>query len=91
GIHQVSKMAGNLSDRGLVKWSHDGNGSEGTYLILTDYGSNIMEEKEKVLREYYGRVIHTFGKENVVQLLTLMQRLETVMNEELEHMEEENE
>lgn len=90
GIHQVSKMAGNLSDRGLVKWSHDGNGSEGTYLILTEYGSNIMEEKEKVLREYYGRVIHTFGKENVVQLLTLMQRLETVMNEELDHMEEEN-
>ena len=86
-IHQVSKMAGNLSDRGLVKWSHDGNGSEGTYLIPTEYGLNILERKEKILRDYYGKVIRTYGEENVIQLLTLMQRLETVMNEELENIE----
>lgn len=85
-IHQVSKMAANLNDRGLVKWSHDGNGSEGTYLIPTEYGSDILEKKEKILRDYYGRVIETYGKDNVIQLLTLMQRLETVMNDELENM-----
>lgn len=86
-LRQVSKMAGSLNDRGLVVWSHDGNGSEGTYVILTEYGEKILAEQEAALRNYYGNVIEAYGRENLLQLFGLMERLETVMSQEAEYAE----
>lgn len=86
-IRKTSKMVGKLRDRGLVVWSHDGNGSEGTYVTITDSGKNLLEQQETVLKEYYGRVIEKYGKENLIQLLQLMKQLETVMSSEMEGME----
>lgn len=86
-IRQTSKMVGNLRDRGLLSWSHDGNGSEGTYVTITEMGQKLLEEQEEILKKYYGRVIEKFGKENLVLLLQLMKQLETVMSSEIEGME----
>lgn len=86
-IRQTSKMVGNLRDRGLLSWSHDGNGSEGTYVTITEMGQKLLEEQEEILKKYYGRVIEKFGKENLVLLLQLMKQLETVMSGEIEGME----
>ena len=83
-IRQTSKMVGNLRDRGLLSWSHDGNGSEGTYVTITEMGQKLLEEQEEILKKYYGRVIEKFGKENLVLLLQLMKQLETVMSSEIE-------
>lgn len=85
-IRQTSKMVGKLRDRGLVVWSHDGNGSEGTYVTITDSGKNLLDRQEEVLKEYYGRVIEKYGKENLIQFLRLVKELETVMSSELERM-----
>lgn len=87
-IRKTSKMIGKLRDRGLVVWSHDGNGSEGTYVTITDSGKKLLNQQEEVLKEYYGRVIQKYGKENLIQLLQLMKQLETVMSSEMEGMEE---
>ncbi len=87
-IRQTSKLIGNLKERGLVVWSHDGNGSEGTYVTITKEGDELVEKQQAVLKEYYKRVIGKFGKDNLIQLLNLMKQLEIIMGSELEEMEE---
>jgi len=89
-IRQTSKMVGELKERGLLLWSHDGNGSEGTYVTITENGKNKLKEQEAVLKEFYGKVICKFGTENLIQLLRLMKQLETVMSSTMEEMEDGN-
>lgn len=79
-IHGVSKLAGELKEKGLVIWSHDGNGSEGTYVTITERGLKLMERQEEILRKYYGAVIDRFGKENMINLLKKVEELETVVD-----------
>lgn len=86
-IRQTSKLVGNLKDRGLIKWLHDGDGSDGTYVTITGEGDKLLEQQQAVFKEYYGKVIAKFGKDNLIQLLNLMKQLETVMSSELEGME----
>lgn len=86
-IRQTSKMVGNLKDRGLLFWSHDGNGSEGTYVTITELGQKLLNEQEELLKNFYGRVIEKFGKDNLVLLLQMMKQLETVMSSEMEGTE----
>ena len=86
-IRQTSKMVGNLKDRGLLSWSHDGNGSEGTYVTITELGQKLLNEQEELLKNFYGRVIEKFGKDNLVLLLQMMKQLETVMSSEMEGTE----
>ena len=85
-IRQTSRVAGNLKEKGLVNWSHDGNGSEGTYVIITETGQKLLEEQEQVLKKYYSKVIERFGKEDLIQVLQAMKQLETVMNRTMEEM-----
>ena len=86
-IRQTSKLISKLKERGLVKWSHDGDGNEGTYVTITDEGRKLMEQQQSVYKEYYGNVINKFGKDNLIELLNLMKQLETVMYSEQEKME----
>lgn len=86
-IRQTSKLVGKLKERGLVKWAHDGDGKDGTYVTITDEGRKLLEQQEAVYRQYYGNVIEKFGKDNLIQLLNLMKQLETVMCSEQEKME----
>lgn len=86
-MRHTSRMIKALQERGMVQWSHDGDGSEGTYVTITESGRKMLEEEEEALKKYYGRVITSYGKENLVQLLQLMKQLETVMSTEFEEME----
>ena len=86
-IRQISKMVGRLKERGLVTWSHDGDGSEGTYVMITEAGEKLLLEQEEILKKYYEKVIEKFGKQNLIGLLRLMKQLETVMNGEIEEIE----
>lgn len=90
-IRQTSKMVGDLKDRGLLSWSHDGNGSEGTYVTITETGKQLFEKQETILKNYYERVIKKYGKENLVLLLQLMKQLETIMSSEMEGEESQDE
>lgn len=86
-IRQTSKMVGELKDRGLVLWSHDGNGKDGTFVMITDNGKELLAGQEVILKEYYRKVIEEFGKENLIGLLQLMKQLDTVMSSKIEEME----
>lgn len=90
-IRLTSKMVGDLKDRGLLSWSHDGNGSEGTYVTITETGKQLFEKQETILKNYYERVIKKYGKENLVLLLQLMKQLETIMSSEMEGEESQDE
>ncbi len=83
-IRQTSRMVKALQERGLVVWSHDGDGSEGTYVTLTETGRTMLVQEEEVLKKYYGKVIARYGRDNLIQLLTLMKQLETAMGAEAE-------
>lgn len=82
-IAQTSKMMRKLRDKGLVLWAHDGNGSEGTYIAITESGIELMKRQETLLKDYYGRVTESFGEKNMMALLRLMEQLEAVMEAEL--------
>lgn len=86
-MRQISKMVEKLRDAGYVVWSHDGNGSQGTYVTITETGQSMLKSQEEILKKYYGRVIEKFGKDNLIQLLQLMKQLETVMSSEMENLE----
>lgn len=47
--------------------------------------------QEEGLKEYYGRVVEKFGKEDFICLLGLLTRLEYVMKEEAHSQEAEHE
>lgn len=83
-VRQTSNMIAGLKDRGLVHWSHDGNGSEGTYVTITEVGRQKLYEQEDILKDFYERVIEKYGKQNLIELLRLMKQLDTVMNGEME-------
>ena len=82
-ISKMSNVATNLKNRGLVIWSHDGDGSEGTYLTVTETGLKLMDKQEDKLKNYYERVINRFGLKNTVDLIGKMTALETIMEEEM--------
>lgn len=86
-IRQTSKMINELKERGLILWSHDGNGSDGTYVTITENGKRMLHEQERRMKDFYGNVIQKFGKQNLIALLRLMKQLETVMSTELEERE----
>lgn len=84
-ISKMSNVATNLKNRGLVIWSHDGDGSEGTHLTVTETGLKLMDKQEDKLKNYYERVINRFGLKNTVDLIGKMTALETIMEEEMEN------
>ena len=84
-ISKMSNVAPTLKNSGQVIWSHDGDGSEGTYLTVTETGLKLMDKQEDKLKNYYERVINRFGLKNTVDLIGKMTALETIMEEEMEN------
>lgn len=86
-IRQASSLIGGLRDGGLVTWSHDGDGRDGTYIRITELGSRKAAEQGKILSDYYGNVVKKFGKDNIVLFLQLLNELDSIMDEELGPLE----
>lgn len=86
-MRNTSHKVTELRERGLLVWSYDGNGSEGTYVTVTSTGEKLLWEQQKVCREYYEEVIARFGKQNMMELIEQMRQLECVMHQVKEEME----
>lgn len=86
-IRRVSQMVKALKERGLLTWSHDRDGSEGTYVTITESGKKLLAEEEETLQGFYGAIIEKFGRENMIQMLQLMKQLETIISAEAESLE----
>lgn len=83
-IRQTSKLVNELKNKGFIKWMHEGDGSNGTFVEITDEGWKLFEEERIRLEEFYGHVIERFGVDNMRQLLNLMKQLETIISGALE-------
>lgn len=83
-VQKASKGVRRLRDRGLITWEHDGNGSDGTYVAITETGASLLNAQEEALKDYYGRVIDIFGEERLEELLGLLGELEDAMDSALD-------
>ncbi len=81
-IGRVSRLVRTLRDRGLVVWTHDGNGDEGTYIQLTEKGANFAKEQQEKLRDFYTDIIEKFGRDRFKELLKQLYELEKIMSED---------
>ena len=98
GGELLLKKSSNLSPFSCRQSKHprsntNGNGRDDTctYQAKPPLGEKCLEEQELIVKEFYGRVIDSFGKENLIHLLHQMKELETVMTREIEQMEENGE
>lgn len=83
-IGRVSRTVRLLKERGLVLWTHDGTGSDGTYIQITDNGLALLKEQQEALARFYADVIGRFGKERFMHLLEELDELEKTMNGQTE-------
>ena len=86
----VTKLAKSLTAKGLVTWTHDGNGEDGTYLQITERGTNIAAKQQQKLKDFYETVIEKFGRDNFVEWLTATSELTDVMTKEIKKRGDEN-
>lgn len=84
---QVSRLARTLQERGLVKWKHDGNGEDGTYIQITDKGVSSAIEQQETLHDFYSGVVEKFGRERFISLFEQLRALEEIMDNEIKHNE----
>ncbi|MQM72800.1 MAG: tRNA (guanosine(37)-N1)-methyltransferase TrmD [Eubacteriaceae bacterium] len=83
-IRYVSNLSRQLQDKGLIIWKHDGDGEQGTYVMITDDGKKLVEDHQKSTQQFYSHVIEKYGQQNMIKLLDLMKQLDTVITTELE-------
>ena len=87
-IRKTAKTVRKLRDRGLIFWEHDGDGEDGTYVLITEDGRSLLENREEHIRRFFSRVIDNFGRDDTKKLLRMLKEFETVMRAELEGDEE---
>lgn len=86
-MHKVSAIARSLRDKGLVQWTHDGNGQEGTYILLTDTALDSAQSHRQAMRTYHQRVVAAYGEEKFLHLLGEITQLEEILRQEAEKLE----
>ncbi len=85
-ISKISRLVKNLQEKGYVYWEHDTMKNSGTYIYLSETGSELIRKQQKILTDYFRNIIDNMGYEKFVQVLDLMMDLENAMKEEAEKM-----
>ena len=88
-IRIASNMARELQDKGLVEWSHDGDGSEGTYITMTETGRQLLHEQEEITWYHFDNIIKEFGPDKLTQLLDQIRQLDEIIEKDMSGMQEE--
>ena len=78
-LPKVTAIARSLQSKGLVRWTHDGNGEEGTYILLTETALTSVQA-----RRYHQQVVAAFGEERFLHLLGEIAQLEEILRQEAE-------
>ncbi len=84
----ASNMARELSDKGLVSWSHDGDGSEGTYIVITDTGRALLREQEDITGEHFSNIARKYGYDKIKTVLDSITELDQMIKEDAERLPE---
>ena len=86
-MRKVTQIVKDLKNKGLVQWKFDGTGEEGTYILFTEHSVASTQEQEDILKEFYHRVIVSYGEDSFIQLLGQLNRLEEIVSKEMDGME----
>ncbi len=68
-----------LADHGYLRWTHDDDGKEGTYVILAKKAIELLENNEATVRDVVGTAISEFGEEKTKELIRLMKEFSTLL------------
>ncbi|MCD8323556.1 MAG: helix-turn-helix domain-containing protein [Clostridiales bacterium] len=82
-INRVSQMVQNLQNKGYVYWEHD---AQGTYIYLSEIGSEAMEKQQTILGKFIRNVIDRMGWEEFVHVLDEMNELELIIEAEADNL-----
>lgn len=88
-LPKVTAIARSLQGKGLVRWTHDGNGEDSTYILLTDTALTSVQTHRQALRKYHQRVVSAFGEERFLHLLSEIAQLEEILRQEAEKVGDE--
>ena len=83
-LPKVTAIARSLQSKGLVRWTHDGNGEEGTYILLTETALTSVQDRRQTLLSYHQQVVAAFGEERFLHLLGEIAQLEEILRQEAE-------
>lgn len=84
----VSRTLGNLERRGLIRRTADPADRRSTQVALTPEGRQLFRQTAAEVSAYTGRVLERMGREEMDQLLGLLDRLCGIMEEVRQEKEE---
>lgn len=79
---KVTTTIGKLRDKGLIKWTYDGDGEEGTYVTITEEGFTFLNSQERMFIEHFSVVIEKFGVHRMGKFLAMFKDLQKIVREE---------
>lgn len=79
----ASRTLKNMEEKGLIRREVDKNNRRNTYVYLTEKGMESRDMASKAMEDFTGRVMKRMGDENVEMLISLIQKMTTIMEEEL--------
>ncbi|WP_394924678.1 MarR family winged helix-turn-helix transcriptional regulator [uncultured Robinsoniella sp.] len=79
----ASRTLKNMEEKGLIRREVDKNNRRNTYVYLTEKGMESRDMASKAMEDFTGRIMKRMGDENVEMLISLIQKMTTIMEEEL--------
>lgn len=77
----TSKMLNNLEDKGYINRFSSRRDRRVTYIDLTDKGVDLLEKHHQQMIEYTNQIIEKMGKEDVEELIRLLNKLSDIIEE----------
>ena len=73
---ETAKIVDELQEQELVDRAYEGDGSEGTYVYLTEHGKAACNKQRCAVVKKYRHVVEQFGKDRLVELLRMLEDLD---------------
>ena len=77
-IPKTSEIVKALQAKGMVNWTFDGKGEDGTYVTITEKGENFLKDNKVYFEEFSEKIIERFGKERFEQFIGMMAEIEQI-------------
>ena len=77
-IPKTSEIVKTLQAKGMVEWTFDGKGEDGTYVTITDKGNEFLKDNKVYFEEFSARIIERFGRERFEQFISMMAEIEHI-------------
>ncbi len=85
---QTSRLAQEMTERGLVEWSHDPkDASQGTYLKISVTGEELLKKQALNLKDNYEYICQEIGMEKIKSTLQTISEIRKLLTKRKENEE----